>query len=303
MTIMSITSIIPTMIFGIVLILAWIPVIVLTKGNTDEYKLLESKIQSDLKLTDVLLTYPTYLDSQTIGDYTITSTNISNYNNNLYITINKKTKTTDSNGKPINNITSSDKIINKPLINNNIMNDDDYKYLALQHKIENKNVNDPINSNITYELTLYNIPANINVMKVEGLQKSENQLDMKIYNYEFGPTDDAIKAIKNRKLGSNKLFMWIGRIGTFLMLFGGLSMLISPLIFLNQVGDSLPGPLKLLAIPGKIIASIYETLSFFGSLILTLLMTFFVWSIINYPSIAIIIGGLIIGLMLYFNNK
>ena len=82
-----------------------------------------------------------------------------------------------------------------------------------------------------------------------------------------------------------------------------LSLLISPLTYLNQLGDALPGPFKIFAIPGKIIASLYNSLSFVGSLLLTLLMTFFVWSIINYPLISVVIGGLIVGLLLYFNKK
>ena len=141
------------------------------------------------------------------------------------------------------------------------------------------------------------------IMKVDGLQQYQKELDMTIYNYEPGPEVNAINAIKNRKSFSNTLFTWLGRLGTFLMLFIGLTMLISPLTFLNQLGDSLPGPLKLIAIPGKIIESIYNALSFFGSLLLTLLMTFFIWSIINYPLISIVIGGLLIGFLSYFGSK
>ena len=126
---------------------------------------------------------------------------------------------------------------------------------------------------------------------------------MTIYNYEFGPEAVAINTIKTRKDTMDKLQRWGGRIGTFLMLFIGLSLLVSPLRFINQLGDALPGPLKLLAIPGKIILSIYDTLSFFGSLILTILMTFFIWSLINHPLISVFIGGMIVGLLLYFHKK
>lgn len=299
---MSITSIIPSMIFGVVLIIAWLPVIVLTennnKGNKDEFIKLEDKIKTDLKLSDVTITFPTYSGSESIGNYTVTPAIVSQYNNNLYVVINKITKTIDDKGKTITSSVSSNKIINKP----SIIDEENYKYLALQNKAYEKTASD-INSNIIYELTFYFIPANKNIMKVEGLLQYKDELDMNIYDYEFGPKENAINAIKNRKSSANTLFKWLGRIGTFLMLFIGLSMLISPLTFLNQVGDSLPGPLKLLAIPSKIIANIYTTLSLFGSLLLTLLMTFFVWSIINYPLISIVIGGLIIGFILYFNKK
>ncbi len=87
------------------------------------------------------------------------------------------------------------------------------------------------------------------------------------------------------------------------MLFVGLSLLISPLTFLVQLGEALPGPLKIIAIPGQIILNIYEALSFAGSLLLTILMTFFVWSIINHPLISVFVGGLLVGLILYFRKK
>ena len=36
-------------------------------------------------------------------------------------------------------------------------------------------------------------------MKVGGLKEYKNELDMPIYDYEFGPIEDAINTIKNRK--------------------------------------------------------------------------------------------------------
>ncbi len=310
---MSITSIIPSIIFGIVLIIGWFPVIVLTeknnKGNDDEYKLLLSKIDSDLKLTDVtdkmLIRVPTDTDREPIYFFDITNEFMTKYNNNIHVTVNKNTKTTDSNGKTTTNTVLNADSINRniPLINGVVMDTNDYVYLAEQNKVFTTTTTDSTDSNVTYDLTFYSIPRDKSIMQVEGLQKFETDLDMTIYNYEFGPTNIAKKAIKDRKLTSDKLQMWLGRIGTFLMLFIGLSLLISPLTFLNQLGDALPGPLKLLAIPGKIIATIYETFSFFGSLLLTILMTFLVWSIINHPIISVFIGGMIVGLLLYFHKK
>ena len=311
---MSITSIIPSIIFGIVLIIAWLPVIVLTeknnKGNNDEYKLLLSKMSSDLILTDISdqVTFPNLestSDPFTISTYEITSDFMNNNNNNIYVTVDETTQTTDANGKisTVTKIKSVDLALNIPSVGDVPLNNDDYIYLATQNNVLTYTKTDPINSNITYKYTFYSIPKDKKIMKVEGLQQFASELDMIIHNYEFGPEDIAKNAIKDRKIKSDKLQMWLGRIGTFLMLFGGLSLLISPLTFLNQLGDALPGPLKLLAIPGKIIASIYNTLSFFGSLILTLLMTFLVWSIINMPLVSILVGSLLVGLILYFNKK
>jgi hypothetical protein len=47
---------------------------------------------------------------------------------------------------------------------------------------------------------------------------------------------------------------------------------------------------------------IYQTFNLFSSLILTVLMTFLIWSLINYPIVSIIIGGLLIGMILYFRK-
>lgn len=319
---MSITSIIPNIIFGIVLIIAWLPVIYFTeknnKGNNDEYKLLLDKLSSALILTDITsqITFPTPSTnlSPTLPPgvysiflyYNITYNFMETNNNNLYVMASRNYKMADSNGNKVNNGTDVNffkKIINTPLVNNVPMNDVDYVYLAMQNKVFTTTTTDPYDSTVTYDLTFYSIPKNRIIMKVDGLLNYKEQLDMDIYTYEFGPEYNAKQAIQNRKSKSDTLQMWLGRIGTFLMLFIGLSLLVSPLRFINELGDALPGPLKLLAIPGKIILSIYDTLSFFGSLILTILMTFFIWSLINHPLISVFIGGMIVGLLLYFNKK
>ena len=139
-------------------------------------------------------------------------------------------------------------------------------------------------------------------MQIEGLKEFEKELDITIYDYEFGPKEDAINTIKNRKNNADKIQMWLGRIGTFLMLFIGLSLLISPLTAVVQLGESVPGPLKLFIVPAKIILNIYETLSFFSSLLLTIIMTFLVWTIINKPILSILVGSLLVGLILYFHK-
>jgi len=181
------------------------------------------------------------------------------------------------------------------------MNNNDYKYLAMQNKVDTiLNINDKFNTNITYDIEIYSIPIN-KFLKVEGLEA--DKIDMEVYTYEYGPQDAAKKSIINRKKSSNQLQMWVWRLGTFLMLFIGLSLIVSPLTALVQLGETLPFPLKILAIPGQIILNIYETLSFFGSLLLTILMTFLVWTIINMPKLSVLVGGLLVGLIMYFNKK
>jgi hypothetical protein len=308
----NISSIIPSMIFGIVLIVGWLPVIILTeknnKGNSDEYKLLLEKLKTT-KFTDVTnqvifpplnnaikFNLPIYLQDLTFIED-------SKLNNNVFITVIKKTVSTDDKGRKT---TKSDDLIqifqNNMLIDGNVIDVDNYKYLAMQNNIFSETIPDKDNKDISYDVKAYNIPDKKTYIKVEGLKQFENELQMIIYDYEFGPEEDAIITIKNRKLAIDKLQKWLGRIGTFLMLFIGLALLVSPLNAIVQLGYALPGPLKLLALPAQIILSIYNTLSFFGSLLLTIIMTFLVWTIINKPMLSILVGALLVGLMLYFHK-
>ncbi len=293
-----ITSIIPNMIFGLVLIIGWLPVIIMTernnKGNIEELKILEDEIKNNLILTNVKVLDATEIKEAIIDGYGITDEDMKY--KNVYIISNKNTKTKDS-----VKIELSSKIIAPPFIDGVEMDHTNYIYLATQNKLSSHTINNPNNDNITYTIDIYAIPTDKKIMKVEGLDPEK--IDMEVFTYEFGPEDDIKKILLNRKDKSNKLQMWLGRIGTFLMLLIGLSLLVSPLTALVQLGDALPGPLQLLAIPGHIILGLYESLSFFGSLLLTLLMTFFVWSLINMPHLALVIGGLLVGLLLYFHKK
>ncbi len=338
-SITSITSIIPSMILGIVLIIAWLPIIYLTeknnKGNVDEYNLLLKKIDTTLRLTDIKLYYPELsLTDDMISSYTIRPEDIKNQN--VYIKTTKiikddKNKTTetanatfiitpfmsDSSNKSIKLENTRISDTSSFIINNsyqstttespdnqlNFMNVDDYIYLASFNKTYSTTIADPTNSNISTLVEVYSIPQDKEIIKIEGLKEYSNELDMIIYNYEFGPKEAAINTIKNRKSSLNTLQKWGGRLATFFMLFIGFSLLISPLTFLVNLGSALPGPLKLITIPGYLLLSLYQTLNIFGSFILTLLMTLFIWSLINHPIVSVLIGGLLIGLIIYFKRK
>ncbi len=304
-------NIIPNMIFGIVLIIGWLPVIIMTeknnKGNSDEYKLLLEKLKT-ATFTDVTntFTFPSVINlnntdlPQDIKNIQITG----DTNNNLFITYVKSTTTTDAKG---NKTTSTDTMIKKNvgnvLIGTSSIDSKNYEYLAMQNNIYSDRIKDTTDENISYNVNIYSIPKNKTFFQVGGLKEFEEELDMTIYDYEFGPKEDAINAIKKRKDNADKLQMWLGRIGTFLMLFIGLSLLVSPLRAIVQLGEALPGPLKLLVLPGQIILSIYEALSLFGSLILTILITFLVWTIINQPLLSILVGSMLVGFILYFQKK
>jgi hypothetical protein len=308
---MSITSIIPSMIFGIVLIIAWLPIIYYTeknnKGNKDEYNLLLEKIDKNIKLTDISdkISYsPIPTEKIMVDIYEVKPEDL--LDGNVYITSIKKitTTTTKNNKTETTTSTAPGSNLTIPiLINSSQMDTYNYQYLAGNNKKKSVSMMDPNNSNISYEFDIYSIPKNKQIMQIEGLKEFENELDMAIYDFEFGPKDVAISTIKNRKNSMNLIQRWGGRLATFLMLFIGFSLLVSPLRFLVGLGSALPGPLYLITIPGQILLSIYDTLSFFGSLILTLLMTLFIWSLINYPIVSVLIGSLLIGLILYFKKK
>ncbi len=367
----SIATIIPRMLFGILLIILWLPVIIFTeknnKGNDEENALLLEKIDTNLKLTNVtnktiykeidmsklnistsssvtssastgvstsgVVTTSTsnaststpsisrstnntaeHFDSSTSSisnkditmypeGFVITNDFIKSNNNNIYYTSKTVTTTTNDKGKKTTMTTPGNSIIlQNILIDGQLMNEYNYDYLVKLNKVYSTTIQDKNDNNIKYNIEMYSIPAGKELIKVEGLQEFENELDMQIFNYEFGPEEAAINTIKTRKENKNKFQRWAGRIGTFLMLFIGLGLLVSPLQYMVGLGSSLPFPLSIMAIPGQIIVSIYNSLSFIGSLILTVLMTFFIWSIINYPMIAVLVGGLLAGFIIYFKK-
>jgi hypothetical protein len=318
----QISSIIPTMILGIFLILAWFPTIIFTeinnKGNDNEYKQLLTYISDDtLTLTPVTLNYTPIstatsganLSTFKLGDYYTVPLNLITDNNNLYLRsiIETTTTTTDSSNKQITTTTigrPEHLDLGRPDIGGISMDLDDYRYLAMQNILKTEQI-EKTDGNVKkkYTIDIYSIPKDKEILKVGGLQQHEEKLDMTIYDYEFGPEESAKETIKQHKSNTNLWIRWLGRLGTFLMLAGGLTSIVSPLRTLNNLLGQLPWFLNIIAIPGQIILSIWDSLSIFGSLLLTALMTLLVWTVINKPMYAIIIVSLIAGLTIYFKYK
>jgi hypothetical protein len=315
----QISSIIPTMILGIFLILAWFPTIILTelnnRGNDNEYKQLLTYItDGTLTLEEVTFIYPLAnsgtLSTYSLGDYyVIPSEVIKSNNNNLHLmsTIETTTTTTDSSNKTITTTTldGGDKMsIGIPTINGSAINADDYIYLAMKNKVKTERF-ERKDATVTkkYTIDIYSIPSNKQILQVGGLRQHEDKLDMTIYDYEFGPEESAKETIKQHKSIVDFWARWLGRLGTFLMLAGGLTAIVSPIRTLNSLLGQLPWFFSIIAVPGQIILSIWDALSISGSLLLTALMTLLVWTIINKPMYAIIIISLIAGLTIYFKYK
>ncbi len=76
------------------------------------------------------------------------------------------------------------------------INQENYIYLASQYKINSVDMTDFKDNNITYKYDVYNIPAGKTFIKVDLL--NENNLGIKLYDYEFGPIENAKNIIKNR---------------------------------------------------------------------------------------------------------
>lgn len=119
------------------------------------------------------------------------------------------------------------------------------------------------------------------------------------------------KEIVNDKKSSNTLQRWLFRIGTFLMLFIGLSLLAAPLKeILEGTSNVLNFPILNLLKPivnalGGIVIFLWDTFSFLGSLILTIVLTLIVYFLVNYTLIAGIGLGVLIVILLIpqFMNK
>ena len=140
-----------------------------------------------------------------------------------------------------------------------------------------------------------------NIVKISGLQEHQKEIDMKIYDFEYGPINTVGQRLVERKMSSNVFHKWVGRAGTFLMLFAGLNLLVEPLEYVGQSLDSIG--FFMLSYPINIFLFLYKTVSFVGAAIFTFLITMLVWSLINKPYISMSIVALIVGMSIYFKNK
>ena len=151
----------------------------------------------------------------------------------------------------------------------------------------------------------YGIVNNAKVCKLDDMTKDElskEEYDLDVYGYEYGENkEQAAQAIIERKDTTNIVWKWLGRLGTFILLCGGLMALISPIRDAVNAGFTIPG-IGILFAPVKWLVGLYDVASFIIAIILTVLMTIFVYTLVNYPLISIALGGMIVGLTLYFKK-
>ena len=223
-------------------------------------------------------------------DQVITQPSTANSSTLNYLSAPPSKQNIISNGeiKFINNITKSEKIIGEP----------DLKSLSKQFKISsvkkiNNNVSPPITTTTTYTYSGITQDAIIvDLSKIKEIAKSHGY---KLNNYMYASSiSDVINIIISTQQSSNTTIKWILRITSVLMLSSGLSLLISPIRIILQ--NSLFGI-------GKSILNLYDSLNLFASIILTIILTFIIYGLVNYTWQISIFITLLVGLIIFFQNK
>ena len=310
----SVTSIVPKMIGGIFLILAWFPAIIFNelnnKGNIDELNdLVKNSIKYITTLTKVDLpdsNRPTdaILNASTTHSDLLSKFSLSTH---YYLTWNKTTQTTtkDTKGNDVKTTsTMPDELYKGPFGDLDVNN---YKYLLKNSQ------SIPINKTFVDGTTTYNnyvlhvIPQGTDIVKVSYDSKIIID-DVTYYNYEFGTPGDETKTtivnlLTERKKTGNFLSRWVFRIIIFIMLALGLGLLVAPLQAVADISGQIPYLGGLLAFPVRIILSLYYSIGIASALLLTVILTFLVWGLINHPLIAGISTGGLIGLIYMFKHK
>lgn len=296
-------------IIGVFMIIAWLPTIFLTEINNKGNRLEMVKLKEYLNKpeftteTGVLTGTTITTTNTTINDFGI---NFLQNNSDKYIFIyysGTKEKTTTVNNKTETSIDQIGPIdIRKNYIKWNDMNilnnTDELKHLS--SIIDTKTFQ--VDTNTKVQLTFYGIENNTNASKVSGLKQYEDEIDMKVFDYELGgDKETVIRNIIKRKSEDNTIQKWLGRIGTFLLLCIGLMALISPLRYAANIGNNIP-VLNVILTPFRWLIGLYDVASILIAIILTVLMTLFVYTLINYPIISLLLGGMITGLTLYLKK-
>ena len=299
-------------VIGVFMIIAWLPTIFLTeinnKGNrlemeklkgylneseftTTAGKLTGTSITSDIKYNNMLLILPFAK-----GDY-------------IYIyytgTLETTTKTPDNKTETKIDFVNSTSFKNDDIKWNDTVtftstDSDTAELKHLSSVIETKTFQ--INATEKVQLSFYGIKNNTDASKVKGLKEHEDEIDMQVFDYELGADKETvIRNIINRKSEDNMVQKWLGRIGTFLLLCLGLMALISPLRYAANIGNNIP-VLNVILTPFRWLVGLYDVASFIIAIILTVLMTLFVYALVNYPIISLLLGGLMVGLRLYLKK-
>jgi hypothetical protein len=158
---------------------------------------------------------------------------------------------------------------------------------------------------ITKKGVFYNVPNNTEVT-VFAKNESLEKVDDETVSFLYPGKKTKLSIMKDRK-SSNVIQRWVFRIGTFLVLFIGLNLLVSPLThILNKTPEVMDFPIIRILKPfasafSGIILFLWNTFSFLGSLILTAILTSIVYLLVNYTVIGGVSLGVLILVMLVLN--
>jgi len=175
---------------------------------------------------------------------------------------------------------------------------------------DNTNILHPVITKYSY--TYYGIVNNQNVIDTTSINALEilNKIPANIY--ENGNIKNIKEFIMTKKPKEDTLTKWIYRIGIFFILAGGIQLLLNPFNIILNNTSIIVSTLPVLSSLGSFINFIGESLIFlfnylgiFTALILTVLMTFIVYGIINYTLEVSILITLLIIFIIYkeFINK
>lgn len=332
------------MMIGLILILLWIPAIFFSelnnKGNKKELKTLKKQLENNFLKTGkivnntykgAMLGFPIELKNSIGGniqkrEYQKFKKKISDSNGNTtYKTyyawskpINSDSKFNDFKIKFNDNTeisVNSDNIDTKDLSNllepsyqNDTTIDSTIFWLPTTNSfIQSREKNYKFNNYNNFKLgdkkyTIYKIPTDKKITvfaKDDSLKKNDGDTVKLFYKGKKTKED-----ILNDKKVSNKTQKWILRIGAFLALFIGLSLIATPLKEVLQ-GTTNIFNLPILnilkpfvnAISGVVIF-LWETFSFLGALVLTAILTFIVYFLVNYTVVAGIGLGVVLVILL-----
>ena len=156
---------------------------------TSKIRFIQDIIPTNLTLSD---NEKNYIFSMSNG-FKITRDFFNSNNANLYIV------GTSNNNKDIY------QFIQPPYINDTqIMDTFNYIYLAKKNKIKTEKITDPNNTNIVNTYDIYNIPYGKQFLKETGIKWYEAELGIILYEYEFGPKEEAKQTIIDRFNASRK---------------------------------------------------------------------------------------------------
>lgn len=294
-----------SVIFGIILIILWIPICykmeVNNKENREETRELKQAL-ANMKTTkaninfDENIEYYGGISADILGLWN-NSNNLESYNNYLLNVVkttreveivkvyDKVTKTYVDREQTKYNTESFSKTKHTTNIS-----DRNYNHLVINNIIESHtHTQQP---NVTYQFNLYSISAAAadNLYRLSGLLKKgdkwhSNSYEIQLYPIEYGPPNSIPTSILNRKKLSNKFQKWIGRLVVFLVLLFGLYSLISPV---EYVYSNLISFIPIAAPLMRLVMDIYYQISFVLAIILTVLLTFIMYIIVNYTILVIV---------------